>query len=151
MPGQRTAPFWNRYSMLYLSSLSLLDAVLLELVVQRRGLDAEQAGRLGLYPAGLGVRLEDQLALEVVEDLGQRQLARHIEPILLGAALEELRQRRRRDLFALGEHQGLLDRVLELADVARPVVRHDPAERGVADRADPGVRLEVESGDAVLC
>src|SRR3954468_6964264 len=144
-----TASLWSRYSMLYLESLPLLDAVLLELVVQRRGLDAEQAGGLGLDPARLGVRLEDQLALEVVEDLGQRQLARHVEPILLGAALQELRQRGRRDLLALGEHQRLLDRVLELADVARPVIRHDPAERGVADRADPRVGLRRELGDEV--
>src|SRR5882757_3666718 len=59
----------------------LLDAVLLELVVQRRGLDAEQARGLGLDLLGLRVRLEDQLALEIIEDLGQRQLARHVEPI----------------------------------------------------------------------
>src|SRR4051794_27373600 len=97
----------------------LLDTVLLELVVQRRCLDSEQARRLGLDAPSLGVSLQDQLAFEVVEDLGQRQLARHVEPVLLRAALEELRQRGGRDLLALGEHQRLLDRVLELAHVTR--------------------------------
>src|ERR1043165_2056750 len=50
----------------------LLDTVFLELVVQRRCLDPEQARRLGLDAPGLGVSLQDQLAFEVVEDLGQR-------------------------------------------------------------------------------
>ena len=99
--------------------------------------------------SALRVRLEDQLALEIVEDLGQRQLARHVEAILLAAALEELRQRGRRDLVALGEHERLLDRVLELAHVAGPVIGHDPAERGVADGADARVGLRAELGDEV--
>src|SRR4051812_9081859 len=63
----------------------LLDAVLLELVVERRGLDAEQARGLGLDLAGLRVGFQDQLPLEVIEDLGQRHLARHVEPVLLSA------------------------------------------------------------------
>src|SRR5690606_39026358 len=55
------------------------DAVLVELVVQGAGLDAEQARGLGLDAAGLLVGLADELALEVLEDLGQRHLLGHVE------------------------------------------------------------------------
>src|SRR5207342_2954657 len=100
--GDPTNNWWSR----------LLDAVLLELVVKRARFDAEKASCLGLDPAGLRVRLEDQLTFEIVEDFRQRHLTWDVQAIFLGASLEELRERRRLDLLALGEDQGLLDRVL---------------------------------------
>ena len=48
------------------------DAVFLELVVERAGLDPQQASGLGLHPRGLVVGPLDELPLEVLEDLRQR-------------------------------------------------------------------------------
>ena len=126
------------------------DAVLLELVVERAGLDAEQARGLGLDAAALVVGLQDQLALEILEDLGQRHLARgHGERVLAGAAAHARGQRAEIDLGALGEHQRLLDHVLELAHVAGPVVGHEPGQRGVVEPVDGRVGARAELGDEV--
>ena len=60
------------------------DPVLLELVVQRAGLDAEKSRGLGLDALGLLERFEDELALQVVEDLWQGHLLGHVEAIAIG-------------------------------------------------------------------
>src|SRR5262252_3368191 len=57
------------------AALDDADSVLLELVVERAGLDAEQARGLGLHAAALVVGALDQMALEVFKDVGQRHLA----------------------------------------------------------------------------
>src|SRR5450432_2394494 len=106
------------------SALDRPDAVLLELVVERARLDAQQARRLGLDAAALLVGAQDELALEILEDVGQRHLARgHGERVLAPAAAHGRRQRAQIDGVALGEDERLLDDVLELAHVAGPVVR----------------------------
>src|SRR5438477_4365940 len=44
-----------------------LQVVRLDLAVQRRALDLEDAGRLALVPVGVGQRLEDVLALDLLQ------------------------------------------------------------------------------------
>src|SRR5690606_17747368 len=50
-------------------------AVLFQLVIERAGLDPEQAGGLGLHAAGVRVGALDQLSLEGLEDVGEGALA----------------------------------------------------------------------------
>ena len=52
------------------------DAVLLEFVVERAGLDAEKARGLGLHSTRFVVGALDELSLQILYDLGQGHVAR---------------------------------------------------------------------------
>src|SRR5689334_20210249 len=98
----------------------LLEAVGQQLPVERRGVDPEDLARALLLPARVVEHLEDVLALELLEAHVRRvdheaALRRRAEADLLGQVLDL-------DRAALVEDDGALDRVLELAHVARPVV-----------------------------
>src|SRR5437762_11592745 len=98
MPGRRKSARRHRNPSLGRGfGLALLDeAVLLQLVVERRGLDAQKARRLRLDAPGLLVGLVDELALEVLEDLRQRAVPLHHREgaggLLGGGAAEERRE-----------------------------------------------------------
>ena len=117
------------------SALGLLpglhDPVLLELVVERRRLDAEEPRGLGLHAPRLLVRREDELPLELLEDVGEAAVAgRHRQaPARGGAPAEPSGRSRAAHELALGEHERLLDHVLQLAHVPRPAVAAQQLER----------------------
>src|SRR4051812_1140248 len=56
------------------AALDGADAVLLELVVERAGLDAQQARGLGLHAPALFISPLDELPLEVLQKGGERHL-----------------------------------------------------------------------------
>src|SRR3954470_8051581 len=119
------------------AALDRADTVLLELVVERAGLDAEQARGLGLHAAALVISALDQLAFQILEDLRQRHLAgRQRERVFGQSAANARGQRAHVDDLALGENERLLDEVLQLAHVPGPAVRAQPRERRVAQALD---------------
>lgn len=106
-----------------------LNAQALHLVVQRPNRDLEQLRGAGLAPARLSQSGQDQLALGVAQGLTQRAgRVRGCElglPRLRADALGEIVQR---DDAARAHHQGALDHVSKLADVARPAVGHQRSQ-----------------------
>src|SRR6185436_17927692 len=76
-PGRTVVEHRLRFGggVLVAAALDDADAVLLQLVVKRACLDAQQPRRLGLHAAALVVGPLDQLPLEILQDLGQRHLA----------------------------------------------------------------------------
>src|SRR5437773_5872845 len=111
----------------------LLDAVLREVVAERALADPEQRGRVLLDPTRAHQRLLDALALRPFDI--RAQLLRR-EAGGRGAGDARHRDVPRLDHGTAGEDDRALDRVLQLADVARPVVRVEPRQRLLADLLD---------------
>src|SRR5262249_49208182 len=93
--------------------------VLLQLVLQRAKADSELTGRFGAAAADLVERIEDVPPL----DLGEGQ------PWLEGQRPSSARRARRdvvrkqlelRQYVSLGQHDALLEKIFQLANVARP-------------------------------
>src|SRR5690349_4759814 len=102
------------------SASRLLVLVLLELAVERRGPDRELLGGLHLVAAVRAHRRQDVVALDLLQRtylVRQFRLGR-CECELLGQVLEL-------DPVRLCEDDCALDRVLELAYVARPAVARE--------------------------
>src|SRR5262245_49151411 len=99
---------------------SLGDAVLAHLRIERRAAEAEHGGGGLLVPARGLERLDDRGALDLLErargDVGRRHARLHLAVVLL----ERLRKVRDRDRAGARDEDGPLERVLELAHVARP-------------------------------
>src|SRR3989475_895322 len=130
-------------------SRALRNAVLPHLGVQRGTAEAEQRRRGLLVPARALQRLQNRRALDLFQRArghlgggdGRRGAA------VSGKVLEGLGQIGRRDLASARDEHGALDRVLQLADVARPGVGEEAAIRLGGDRVDRprvlgGVALE---------
>jgi hypothetical protein len=104
----------------------------LDHLVERRRLDAEQLRRALLHPAGRLERGLDQALLEIGDHflegdaLRRNGDLRHLEA---PAAAHVVRHEIHVDPRPRTEHGGALDDVLELADVARPVVLEEQVER----------------------
>src|SRR5256712_9659875 len=113
-------------AMIWLLGLLALDPVILELAPERGAADAERLGGAGVVAAEALERLEDVGALGVGEaDLprqGRRgpeqDASRHVRRQIVGL-----------DRVAAGEDRGALDRVLQLAHVARPRIAQEALER----------------------
>ena len=111
----------------------------LELLDERRALQAQQSRRLPFVAAGALERSLDQFALDVGDERveidavfgqrdGRRRRARFLRLLNLGRQIADV------DLRSSGrERHRALDGVLELADVARPVIRHQPAHAFLRD------------------
>ena len=106
----------------------------LQLLDERRALQVQQLRRLSLVAAGALERLLDQRQLDVrdvlleVEAFVWKRTARRTRPAALTGVRISERQILHLDLRpALAEGNRSLDDVLELPDVARPVIRHQPA------------------------
>src|SRR3989338_14892 len=89
------------------------------------------------------------MALDVVErDAGWRNLDhRRLIASAAGSRRVTETQIGRRDDPALGQQHGPLDRVLELTDVAGPVVAHQQLLRVSVKSIDPFLQLGSESPD----
>ena len=101
---------------------------------QRRPLDTEQVGGFVAVPLSSIEGSMDEIALD------RREIPGQVEPfvgkidkrqgIRLGNALNFRRQVRHRNLLAAGaERHGAFHGILELPDVARPVIRHQRPHR----------------------
>src|SRR5262249_5878741 len=127
-----------------------LDAELLDAVPQRALRDAEQLGGLDLDALGLLQRIEDEAALDALELLVERgRDARGVEP-LLALAEQVARQVGDVDRRRLGDDDRALDAVLQLADVARPVVLAHRLDRRRAEAADALADVGADLLDEVL-
>src|SRR4051812_42715034 len=114
-------------------STLILDLVLLHLAVEGRTIEAENLRGLLLVPVGALQRLRDRHLL----DLGERAMRWNRE--LLGRAplfTNRLRQIVWLDLPGLRDEHRALDRVFELAHVARPAVANQQVIGRRRDRSD---------------
>src|SRR5882762_6458228 len=91
------------------------DAVLLDLAVERLGIDAEHGGRLRPVPAHVAQRGDDVLPLHLLQAPAGGRTRRAIAADLVGPV-------RGLDHVSRGEDHRALDRVLQLAHVAGPAV-----------------------------
>ena len=121
----------------------------LQLFDQRRALEPEQRRRLTLVAAGALERLRDQTRAR-----GRATYASRSMPCS-GSTGGRIPPRSPMDWISPGsiadvdlraaaaQRQRALDRVLELPDVARPVVRHQPAHRLLRERHARPRRIEL--------
>src|SRR6185369_3085752 len=122
-PGGRASWFGE-------STILIGDREALHSVAQLPEADAEELRRRGAVEAGLAERLEDRLALDLVQVLRQRLGGGVLgRPALLasGAELQVLGA----DQLSPGERERALEDVLELAHVARKVVAGERLQRRV--------------------
>src|SRR5579885_3257814 len=128
------------------------DPVLLHLRDERPSLQAERLGRGVAVSSGLPERLDDHAPL----DVGQSFLERGAGPDPLRQVDDPVRRRRgqqevlRSDDVALGEDNRPLDRILELADVARPIVAIELLDRQIGDLRRGSARREAVLVEEVL-
>ena len=136
-----------------------LALVLAELAVEGLAADAEGARGARLVAAGVVERGLDGAALDLVEQRGHVEferdgaplrgralaLAARAQALLAGGQGDLLGQVVGLDLAPRGDDDGALDGVLQLADVARPVVRVERLKRTALDAGDeaPGLLLVV--------
>src|SRR6266849_5416628 len=115
----------------------MLGAVGLELVVQRLQADAEHVGGAGLVVAVGREGLEDQGLLGVLQARADPE-GDAIGPVRrLGHPQGGLRRDvLGQDRVALADDDGPLERVAQLADVAVPRLREEPAQHSLVQRAD---------------
>src|SRR5262245_35286523 len=120
--------------------LEFLDAIA-DLIA----IEAEQRRRFRLVPAAPFERLHDQRPLELFQlDPRCRQLHAFGDS---GDARPAWRELIRVQLVAFGEKHRAFHDIPQLADVAGPPVRLQPAHRLVADAANPLLELDVEQVD----
>src|SRR5207247_1379435 len=125
--------------------------------------DLELSRRLRDVAAGLFERAQDELALDPLglgaDDLLERGGAGSSHRLLGGHGREGRRARRRRQLWRqivpgdarpFTEQNGPLEHVLELANVAGPVIADQAIERVSLDPLDRLFETVVELGDEVL-
>src|SRR3989338_8105567 len=112
-----------------------LDPVLGDLLPERRPGDDQQLRSLSQIPLGLHERLQDDLRLDLFHELLVSAARRLLEMLPRQLAQDIQALRRRSDLsrwpeaqvfrhqhVARGQDNRLLDAVLQLADIARPLV-----------------------------
>src|SRR4029450_5409483 len=113
------------------------DVVLLELITQLAGRNAQQGGGAGLYTAATAQGLEQAFALDVSHSLGQGRgrgfgkeypgrRRRHMDIDRQGDILG-------RNYLPAGHDHHTLDTVLQFADIARPVIADDQVHGGGRD------------------
>src|SRR5262245_12818785 len=113
------------------------DVVLLELITQLAGRNAQQGGGAGLYAAAAAQGLEEAFALDVSHSLGQGggrglgkehsgRRSRHMDIDGQGDILG-------RDYLPTSHDHHALNAVLQFADIARPVIADDQVHRGCRD------------------
>src|SRR5688572_13317464 len=124
------------------SAITVSQAQVLDQPRQVRALEPERLGGARLVAGAPLERAPDERALELLDALVERPDVRvvAVEPAARGPRLAE-RELARLDLRAGAEHDRALDRVLELADVAAPLVPHQEVERAVRQRLRPLARL----------
>src|SRR3954447_5113747 len=132
----RTAPMRARWQS---TTSPLPEMVLFELAVEALAIDAERARRLVLVAAALAERCGDDRALRRVE---RRHVVAEVDHGRVRRMLRAYRrgQARHGDRLLGREGEGALDQVLQLTDVARPIVGDESLERRGLD----GFRLDVE-------
>src|SRR5262245_36898018 len=124
--------------LLFFARRAVVDAELLEAIAQGAEGDAEEL-RGALFHAARGPeRLEDQAALVLLHQLVEAHpLDRDPRRAAgLGAGEHRARQRLQLDHRATRQRDRALDRILELADVARETVGEQPLERLGGDPLD---------------
>ena len=109
--------------------MDLFQTVFVQFVVQGAGLNSQQRGPLGLDVVGLLHGLGEQLALDLSEALVERHRAGRDGLVVPSGFVEGQRQIVVVDLFAIGEDNGALDDIFQLAHIARPGVANQPLER----------------------
>src|SRR5712692_468681 len=95
-------------------------AVRLEFVLQRTEADSEQRRRLGSVVPNPGQRLQNISLFELLQGQTEGQLGFFAASFLRGVHAE--RQIAHIDAVVLAEHDRLLEAVLQLSDITRPVV-----------------------------
>src|SRR4029453_9264447 len=122
----------------------MLDAVAVQLVVKGFEADAQDLGGPRLVIPHRGQRLEDHVALYLLELHPHREWrarAGLLDATRAGRFAGEVRGGD--ELARAGDH-GALQRVAELADIAGPVVRDQEAQRSLVHPADLPLVLAVE-------
>src|SRR5262249_55077012 len=112
----------------------------LELAVNGPGRDAEELRRQPLVALGVAQGLVDGLALDLLERGADRERKDARPGVERGLLAHLARQVVLADRGLAREHDGPLDRVLELAHVARPGVDREELERA-ARAADDGLAV----------
>ena len=142
-------------------ALFVLQIELLDLAEQGAAVDAEDIRRFRPLPVVAAERFEQVFPLEAVQRRGQRFLRQGLAVFgLAGACLPPGGKLSRADLqcaeLDLAERQITVQRIVQLADVARPVVLHerlhDLAVEG-GEIPDAGIGVEEvldEQGDVLL-
>src|SRR5712692_6389732 len=102
-------------------------AVRLEFVLQRTEADSEQLRRLGSIVPNPGQRLQNISLFELLQGQTDGQLGSFAASFLRGVRAE--RQIAHIDAVVLAEHDRLLEAVLQLSDITRPVVRFQQGQR----------------------
>ena len=109
-----------------------LQAVLLELLVQRGDRDAQCLGRLNLVAVGLHHGLPDRGALQGRQRLTTERQTFDVRKFLV-VGIDQAKVLWLQHA-AVSKGHGARHRVFQLAHVARPVVRAQDIERGLGDR-----------------
>src|SRR5262245_38572551 len=111
------------------------DPVLLELVEQRAVADAEELRRVRAVPVHGVERFLDQARLERAPRAAEREIAARAASLAAHRGDEVRRQVREAEPVGAREDHRALEDVLELANVAGPVVGHEALQRLVVDAA----------------
>src|SRR5438477_5781551 len=132
-----------------------LKAVLLDLRVEEAAIDAEHLGGLGAVAVRVPEGLHDQILLELGHGLLEERaiaLCLSLALALLAIACLMVAEGKlaTRDDLATRQDDGAFDDVLELANVAGPVVFHESADGLFADRRGLGRRAVTVLREEVL-
>src|SRR3954463_16561181 len=134
-------------SFILVAELSFPDVEALHAVAQLPEGDAEELRGRGAIEAGFRERLEDRLALDRIQVVGQRLASARGGRSAWGGRRGEA-QIVKADLVAAGQRERALEDVLELADVAGEVMLRQAPERRArqARRQRPGLARESLEG-----
>src|SRR5262245_59236983 len=108
---------------------AVVQLVFLEEVSEVATVNAEESGGVALDAFGFGEGFENDFFLRESEASVERT-------VRAGPVTQFVGEARRRKSAALLENDGVLDRVLQFADVAGPVISHQLRERFLLDVAD---------------